>query len=96
MRTPSIKDIAALLKDLKTSIDDDFRAYDDDDLDSVPSMLVTVGCDEDGNWSYQTGDTQFTGGAYGYPYWGQCALERRSNCLELARDIVSELREAQA
>ena len=92
MKTPTIKEIASLLKGLKRHIDADCRAYEDSE---TPSILVTVGCDSQGSWSYQTGDTSFIGGAYGFPYWGQTALERRSNCLELARDIIEELKDAQ-
>lgn len=93
MKTPTIQIVHALLRELKPQIGDKYRA--DEEID-VPSMLVTVGCDAHGNWNYQTGDTQFTGGAYGKPYWGQATLLRNSNCRELARQIVAELKEAQA
>jgi hypothetical protein len=94
MKNPNIKEITRLLISLKPSIDDDFRAYDDGDPDDLPSILVTVGADGKGGWSYQTGDTQYTGGAYGFPHWGQCALERRSNCRVLARGIIEEIKDA--
>ncbi len=95
MKTPSVAEITRLLRKLKSSIDDDFRCSDDPN-DDVPGMQVTVGCNEAGNWDYQTGDTQFTGGAYGYLYWGIAYLHRNSNCGELARSVIEDMKEGQA
>lgn len=83
-----------MLKALKPDIGDDYRAYEFDDEDNLPSMLVTVGAREtkDGiEWNYQTGDNSFTGGAYGFTDWGTAALYRRSNTKELATDIADQL-----
>lgn len=93
MKTPKIKDIEALLKSLKPQIRDDYRAFQDDE---IPGMQVTVGADDDGRWNYQTGDNIYTGGAYAFPYWGVVGLYRRSNCRELAKDIVSQIAESMA
>ena len=95
VKTPSVKSIAELLRGLKPEIEDDFRCSDDSD-DDKPGMQVTIGCDNDGNWGYQTGDTQYSGGAYGYDHWGIAYLYRKSNCLELARGVIDELKESQA
>ena len=95
-KAPAIKELAETLKGLKPTIDNDFRAYDDQGEEDRPSMLVTIGCDNRGNWDYQTGDTQFIGGAYGFRHWAQCELTRRSNCLELARELVAEIKDSQA
>lgn len=90
-RLPSLKELAALLRSLKANIDDDYRASDDPD-DDTPGICVTVGWSpENGDWSYQTGDNSFTGGAYGHPHWGVVSLYRRSNCRDLARDIQDQL-----
>lgn len=91
MKLPTIKEISALLRALKSDIADDYRATDDPD-DNVPGMCVTIGADpETGAWSYQTGDNSYTGGAYGYRYWGIAYLHRRSNSRELARDVINEI-----
>jgi hypothetical protein len=45
------------------------------------------------DWNYQTGDNSFTGGAYGHPHWVILYLMRRSNCRELSKEAVSQLRE---
>jgi hypothetical protein len=93
MKTPTIKEIASLIKFLKTTIADDYRAYDDDD-DDLPSMQLTIGCNTaTGEWSYQTGDNSYSGGAYLYPTWAVVAIYRRSNSRELAREIVAQLHE---
>lgn len=94
IRLPLIKDIRALLIDLKSAIDDEYRAYDDCDVDdTTPSMLVTIGADDSGDWSWQTGDNSYSGGGYGYPHWALVTLTRRANCTELARDAVAQIAE---
>lgn len=92
-KLPLIKDIRALLIALKKDIRDEYRTeYQEDD---IPTMQVTIGADKTGSWSYQTGDNSFTGGAYGYPHWGIVYLQRRSNCTELARDVIGQIDELQ-
>lgn len=86
-------EVAALLAELIPTIGDEYRASDDDD---TPSMLVTVGADESGAWSYQTGDNSFTGGAYGFLAWGVGYLYRDSDPRAVARGIVDEIAEALA
>jgi len=83
---------AALLRELKTQIADDYRCSDDPE-DTTPGMLVTFGLSPDGTWSYQTGDNSFTGGAYGHAYWGLAYLYRRSNCKALAQHAFDEAAE---
>ena len=90
---PKIAQIARLCVAVKKQINSDDRAYDDDDR---PGIFLTVGANKSGGWSYQTGDTQFTGGAYGYPYWGQAAIYRSTNCNQAAKQIVDEILEAAA
>lgn len=98
MKLPLIKDLAELIKQLKPTIEDDYRAYeeiDPEDAGNPPSMLLTVGWSaESGEWSWQTGDNSCSGGAYFYPTWATVAIYRRSNSLELARDIRNQLSEA--
>lgn len=85
---PTFADLRALLISLKSDIGDDYRADDDSDY---PSMSVTIGADGKGGWSYQTGDNSYTGGAYGYPHWAVITLDRRSNCADLAHDVLDQL-----
>lgn len=81
------RDLRRLLIALKPDICDDYRESADD----LPGVDVTIGvnaeCDE---WNYQTGDNSYTGGAYSFPYWGVGRLYRRSNCAELAAQIVAD------
>lgn len=88
---PTIKDIADLLIALKSQICDDDRATDDID-DDTPGIQVTVSTNGN-SWNYQTGDNSFSGGCYGDPYWAVIYLYRRSNCRDLAREAVNELRD---
>lgn len=83
------KDVYELLVALKKQIRDDFRSEGMD----VPSMDVTFGYDGGGDWGWQTGDTCFTGGAYGYGNWYVITLTRKSNSRKLAREVVEGLKD---
>ncbi len=89
------RDITKLLKMLKRDIGDEYRACEDDE---TPGMQVTVGAtpDDEGrlNWSYQTGDNSYTGGAYSHRHWGVIYLYRRSNSAVLAHAAVDEIAES--
>jgi len=83
------RDVRALLIALKREIGDEYRA---DEESTVPSMQVTIGASADASaWNYQSGDNSYTGGAYGFPYWGVVTLYRRSNSGELAADACAQI-----
>ena len=87
------REIAPLLRNLKSQIDDDYRCSDDPE-DNTPGMLVTVSTDNEAStWHYQTGDNSYSGGCYGDPHWAVIYLYRRSNCATLAKDACNELAE---
>jgi hypothetical protein len=91
MKTPKIKELSALVKHVKRFIDAECRAFDDDDS---PGIQLTVGWNaETGEWSYQTGDNSYAGSAYLYPTWAVVGVYRRSNSVEVAREIIDELLE---
>jgi hypothetical protein len=88
-KLPLIKDLVEVIKHTKTCIDDDCRSYEEATL---PCIQLTVGwSDETSDWSWQTGDDSYTGGAYFYPHWGVVDVFRRSNSPELAREIRQQL-----
>lgn len=83
----------ALVADLIPTIADDYRATDDPD-DNEPGMCLTVASDNElSQWSYQTGDNSFSGGAYGLPHWAVVYLSRDSDPAQVAEDIASQLGE---
>lgn len=84
----TIKEIRSLLINLKADIADEYRASEDD---TIPGMCVTIATTDGCEWTYQTGDNSFTGGCYHYRHWSVISLYRRSNCTELAREVVNEL-----
>lgn len=92
MRLPTIKELSALVRELKPTIGDEYRAPGCED-DTAPSMQLTVGWQESGEWSYQTGDNSFTGGAYSYPHWAVVTIDRRSDSRAIAREIRDQLAE---
>ena len=72
------------------------RDFRDDPDDSTPYIDVTIGCTFDFTegcitWSYQTGDNSFTGGAYSHPEWFTTSILSRSNCEDLAKDLIEEI-----
>ena len=86
---PKIGELKSLLIALKNDIADDYI----EEGETIPSICVTIGANIKGEWSYQTGDNSYSGGAYLYPHWAVIQLYRRSNSLELARDIRNQLAE---
>jgi hypothetical protein len=88
---PSIAQVARALRAIKRrGIDDDYRAFDEDD---IPGIQVTLGCDLEhrDHWAIQTGDNSYTGSAYGFACWGVSGLYRRSNCRELAKELIDQV-----
>ena len=91
MKYPTIKDLASALSDAKRHIDDAMVIEDD----SIPSIDVTLACGPTG-YALQLGDNSFTGSAYSFPFWGVSALYRRTNCRDLARDLIEQCRDLAA
>lgn len=88
-RDAFIAELAQLARELIPTIGDDYRASDDP-ADDEPGMQVTIGANAEG-WNYQTGDTSYTGGAYGYANWGIGYLYRDTDPDEFARLLVEDL-----
>lgn len=90
MTLPYKKDIVAVLRDQKRYIHDDYRAVDCES-DTSPSVDMTFGTDGKGRrFGCQTGDNSYTGDAYGWPHWAIVVLRRRSNCEELADEVLEQ------
>jgi len=80
------KDLQELIKQIILDIEDDFIENEGDE----PFIMLTVGSDGQ-NWSYQTGDNSFYGGAYHYPHWCIAYITRDCNPEALALHIEEEL-----
>lgn len=91
----TVKNVTALLRELKTQISDEYRASDDPN-DDTPAMSVTLATTDGKAFTYQTGDNSFSGACYGHAHWHTLTLTRRCRSTELAREAVSELRECVA
>ena len=64
----------------------------DPEDDGLPHLCVTFGANEDlSGWGYQTGDNSYTGGAYGFKYWGLCYLGPRTNSKEAATEVLDQI-----
>jgi hypothetical protein len=89
-KLPTIKDVSAIIRDIKPYIEDDYIDYDD----TLPSIDITIGCDPaTGEWSWQSGDNSYTGGAYFFPIWGVGRVYRRTNSRKLAHDLIEQIAE---
>ena len=90
MKLPTIAELTELVKHIKTHIAEDYRAFEDDEL---PGIQLTVACNDNGEWDYQTGDNSYSGSAYHYPHWAVVGVYRRSNSRDLAKDLEGQLAE---
>jgi len=96
---PSLRqDLYSLLVGTKKSLDWKWlnRNTDFADSDDPAYIDITIGCTFDFDegcisWSFQTGDNSFTGGAYGHPEWFTTSLLSRSNCKDIAKDLINEI-----
>jgi hypothetical protein len=90
IKTPSIKELAALIRHIKKYIHNDYIAEGED----KPSIDLTIGVDvKTGNWDYQTGDNSYTGGAYGYMDWAITRVYRSTNSIDCARELISQIKD---
>jgi len=89
-KLPSITELSALVRHVKKYIGDDCLAFEDSE---IPSIQLTVACNDKGEWGYQTGDNSYSGAAYFYPHWAVVGVYRRSNSKEVARDLQNQLAE---
>lgn len=89
-KLPTIKDLRSLIISIKGDICDSYVEEEGD----LPSIQLTIGCSPlKGEWSYQTGDNSYTGGAYFHRHWGIATIYRRSRSADLARDIIAQIKE---
>lgn len=84
---PTIEELRKLFVSLKRYIDSD--CCDEEGNCGIDVTIATDGSD----WTYQTGDNSFMGGAYHYPHWAVVFLAPRSNSRELAIDAMDQLHE---
>ena len=89
MKLPTIKAIAALVRAVKRDIADDYRAFEEDE---TPGIQLTIGANPaTGDWSFQTGDNSYSGGAYAYSFWGVTGVYRRSNSRDVAKNLLNQI-----
>jgi hypothetical protein len=90
IKTPRIKELAALIRHIKKYIHNDYIA----EGDNKPGIDLTIGVDvKTGKWSWQTGDNSYTGAAYCYKDWAVTRVYRRTNSVDCARDIISQIKD---
>ena len=85
---PFIEDWTKLIDSVRDDISPEFRAYHDEE----PGIQLTVATNDKGDeWSYQTGDNSFTGGAYGLPHWAVIGVYADTVTADAIDDITNQL-----
>jgi len=80
-----------VLSDLKEFLTLNLDSFKVDSLE-YGELLLTVATNDDGDqWSYQTGDNSFTGGAYSLPHWATTYIDCDSTPETLLEDITEQL-----
>ena len=83
------EDLLNVIKYAISTVDpNDFEGEDEDD---IAYNDLTVGMNDSGEWSFQTGDNSFTGGAYGYAHWAVVSVFEDSDPEEVYQEVVSQL-----
>lgn len=80
VRFPSIKDVASGLAGIKRSLGDD-----------IPETDVRLQVMSDGMWCIHSGDSSYDQDHRGH--WGESSIDRKSNCRDLARDLIEQAKE---
>lgn len=81
---------------VQADIEDEFRAYPDD---NEPGIYLMIGADyseDEYRLSYQTGDPSYMGAAYLRKYSAGAGVYRDSDPGEVAREIAREIVDLQA
>lgn len=63
------------------------------DEEGNPSLQVTLGANDKGQWAIQTGDNSYVGVAHGYPYWGVAYLYPGCSCQGIADYLVGQVKD---
>ena len=87
VKMPSIDSVYRCLVDVKHGVDWQQDFSDDDD--KIVDVRLQVY--ENGQWAIREGDASYDTDHHGY--WGASTLEPRSNCRELARDLIDQAAE---
>jgi hypothetical protein len=66
---------------------------EDNEYGESEGTMLTIGTDDYTDYGHQTGDNSFTGGAYGYPYWGVTYYDSDSDVADVVDDLMRSLDE---
>ena len=83
------EEIKHLIDYVKSTIDPEWDEYEGEE--EIAYNDLTIGMNPAGEWSFQTGDNSFTGGAYGYPHWAVVSITEDSDPAEVFQDICDQL-----
>ena len=83
---PTIKDVEKALKEIK-------KFELDPGISDLDVTLAWRDKETGGpEWIIQIGDNSMIGSAYFFEFWAVNTLDRRTNCHELAKNLINELK----
>jgi hypothetical protein len=87
VKFPTIKNVEKELKNIK-------RFDLDPDISELDITLTWLDKQTGNNdWTIQIGCNEYMGSAYFYEYWAVGVLDRRTNCHELSKDLINQLKD---
>ena len=86
---------------ITNEVREDIRQFIHENLDTwkqdaaeYDGLDLTIAVSSKGDdWSYQTGDNSFTGGAYLNPHWGVATIEIYTTESDLFNDLIEQIEE---
>lgn len=88
---PTVKELREFFVELKQTIRDDYRSCYAEADDTTPSMDVMIYWGPGKSWGYHTGSVDYFAGSGERPHQAVVEITRKSNSVELARDVRNQL-----
>lgn len=85
---PDLGELANLVEHVKETT---LPICEPDDEGNIWTDLTVGWSNDTGEWSWQTGDNSFTGGAYHYPIWAVVSVGPDTDAKETALEIREQL-----
>jgi hypothetical protein len=94
MEFPSVADVAEVLRELKGRVEGSWERVEDEDEDEEGWLDVRLQVEVSGAWGVWSGDACYDTDHSGY--WGASSLSAESDVVEVARELLADVRESVA
>ena len=62
-------------------------------IQDMEAIDLTVACDNNLEYGYQTGDNSFMGSCYSFPFWAVTTVDSDTNVTSTVDDLVNQIEE---